>query len=120
MTPSRTVVPRHRRGQSAVETVLLMPVIMMVFMAMYYLFTITFAAQNAHLRAREYALHGDTYLGGRSHGTTGSSAFGFFNYQKAERGITPFRFSGTATDRSIDGTSTSGGVTVTATAVIGG
>ncbi len=106
---------RHRRAQSAVEVILLMPVLMMVFMAMYYLWSITFAAANCHMRAREYALHGDEYLGGRAHGESGSAALQSGDYQKAERGLTSFEFSGSSSDTSIDGVGTSGiGLQVTA------
>jgi len=108
---------RIRRGQSAVEVMLLMPVVMMVFIAMYYLWSVTFAAANCHMRAREYALHGDEYLGGRSQGTTGSSALSGSDYRKAERGLTSFEFSGTSSDTSIDGVGTTG-VNLSVTAVI--
>jgi len=98
-----------------VEVILLMPVVMMVFMAMYYLWSITFAAQNCHMRAREYAFHGDTYLGGRSHGTSGSSALSGSDYQKAERGLQSFSFTGSSDDTSIAGVGTSGrNISVTA------
>lgn len=99
---------RPRRAQSAVEVMLLMPVVMMVFMAMYYLWSITFASANCHMRAREYALHGDTYLGGRAHGESGSSALDGSDYRKAERGLQSFEFSGNSSDRSIPGVGTSG------------
>jgi hypothetical protein len=108
---------RKRRAQSAIETMLLIPVVMMVFIAMYYLWSITFAAANCHMRAREYALHGDTYLQGRSHGTSGSSALSGRDYQKAERGLQSFEFSGTSSDTSIDGVGTTG-VNLSVTAVI--
>ncbi len=108
---------RKRRAQSAVEVMLLMPVIMMVFMAMYYLWSITFAAANCHMRAREYAFHGEEYLGGRAHGESGSSALNGSDYRKAERGITSFEFSGTSSDTSITGVGTSG-VNLEVTAVI--
>jgi hypothetical protein len=108
---------RTRRAQSAVEVMLLMPVIMMVFMAMYYLWSITFASANCHMRAREYALHGDTYLGGRAHGASGSSALDRRDYRKAERGLQSFEFSGTSRDTSIDGVGNSG-VDISVTAVI--
>lgn len=48
---------RGARGQSAVETMFMIPLLLLVFMGMYELFTLTFAAQNAHIRAREYVLH---------------------------------------------------------------
>jgi len=108
---------RRRRAQSAVEIMLLTPIVMMVFMAMYYLWSITFAAQNCHMRAREYALHGDTYLQGRSHGTTGSTVFAGSDYQKARRWPANFSFRGTSTDQSIPGTGVRG-QNLTTTAVI--
>ncbi len=53
---------RHgERGQSAVETMFMVPILLLVFIGMYELFTITFAAQNAHIRAREYVLHAGFY-----------------------------------------------------------
>ncbi len=53
-----------QRGQSAVETMFMIPLLILVFMGMYELFTITFAAQNAHIRAREYVLHNGEYTPG--------------------------------------------------------
>jgi uncharacterized protein HemY len=111
-------MPRpRRRAQSAIEVMMLVPVIMMIMMCMYYLWSITFAAANCNMRAREYALHGDTYLGSRSHGTSGSAALSGGDYRKAERGLRNFRFSGRSSDTSIPGPGTSG-QTVTASAVI--
>jgi hypothetical protein len=107
----------RRRAQSAIEVMMLVPVIMMVLMCMYYLWSVTFAAANCHMRAREYALHGSTYLGSRSHGTSGSSALSGRDYRKAERGLQNFRFSGQSSDTSIPGPGTSG-QSVRATAVI--
>lgn len=57
---------QHARGQSAVETMFMIPIMLLVFMGMYELFTITFAAQNAHIRAREYVLHDGAYVQGRA------------------------------------------------------
>lgn len=109
---------RYRRAQSAVEVMLLVPVVMMVFIAMYYLWSITFAAANCHMRAREYAFHGNTNLGGRAQGTSGDeSALQGGDYKKAERGITSFEFNGTSEDTSIDGVGTSG-VDISVTAII--
>jgi hypothetical protein len=39
----------------------MIPALLLVFMGMYELFTITFGAQNAHIRAREYVLHSGEY-----------------------------------------------------------
>ncbi len=52
----------RQRGQSAVETMFMIPLLLLVFMGMFELFTITFAAQNAHIRAREYVLHNGAYV----------------------------------------------------------
>ena len=106
---------RSRRGQSAVETMMMMPILALVIVALYYLWSIAFASQNVHLRAREYALHGDTYLGGRGNDESGSYPFSGNNYTKATS--TSFEFSGTSSDRSIAGVS-SRGVDIEATAVI--
>ena len=97
----RTHFARARRAQSAVETMLLMPLLVLVIVAMYYLWSIAFASQNAHLRAREYVLHGDAYLGDRGNGETGNSPFNGSNYQRADS--TNFSFSGRSRDRSIPG-----------------
>ena len=107
----------RRRGQSAVETVLLVPVLLMVLVATYQLFSLTFAAENAHLRAREHVLHGTSYLQDRAYRTSGSTVFdaGRQNYRKAEPGS--FRFESSSSDRSIPGVGTTG-EEVTATAVV--
>jgi hypothetical protein len=97
---------RLRRGQSAVETMLFMPLLVLVVVAMYYLWSIAWASQNAHIRAREYALHGDTYLGSRGNGESGSAPFSTDNYKRADS--TSFRFSGRSTDRSMPGVTASG------------
>ncbi len=59
-TATKVRSPRQG-GQSAVETMFMIPLLLLVFMGMYELFTITFAAQNAHIRAREYVLHNGQY-----------------------------------------------------------
>ncbi len=97
-TPARL---RPRRAQSAVETMLLVPLIALVVIALYYLWSIAWASQNAHLRAREYALHGDTYMGSRGNGESGSAPFSGDNYKRADS--TSFRFSGRSEDRSLPG-----------------
>jgi hypothetical protein len=94
----------RRRGQSAVETMLMMPLIALVIVALYYLWSIAWASQNAHMRAREYALHGDAYLGSRGNGETGSAPFSGDNYTRADS--TNFSFSGRSSDRSIPGVAT--------------
>ncbi|MFM7200984.1 MAG: TadE/TadG family type IV pilus assembly protein [Myxococcota bacterium] len=80
---------QKQRGQSAVETMFMIPIMLLVFMGMYELFTITFATQNAHIRAREYLLHDGAYVSGApagEPGTTGDSVFdsGARNYRIAD------------------------------------
>ncbi len=53
---------RSRRGQSAVETMLLATMICTMLIGMLHLFQVTWATQNAHIRAREAVMHGTTYL----------------------------------------------------------
>ena len=52
---------RGRRGQAAVETVFMLPIFMLIFIGMYELFTVTYGAQHAHIRARENLLHHGSY-----------------------------------------------------------
>lgn len=92
---------RSRRAQSAVETMLLMPLLVLVIIAMYYLWSIAWASQNAHLRAREYVLHGDTYLGSHANDESGSYPFSGNNYARAES--TDFSFSASSSDVSLQG-----------------
>jgi hypothetical protein len=83
-----------------------------MIVALYYLWSIAWAAQNAHLRARETVLHGCAYL--KSNCESGSTPFGTNNYNKADS--TSFNFSATSTDESIPGFSESGeSISVTAT-----
>lgn len=105
----------RRLGQSAVETMLLMPLLLLVVVAMYYLWSIAWASQNAHIRAREYAFHGDTYLGSRGNNESGSPPFSGSNYDRADS--TSFRFTGRSRDRSLPGVSTRG-ETIDVTVVI--
>jgi hypothetical protein len=112
---ARPATSRRRLGQSAVETMLLMPVLVLVMVAMYYLWSIAWASQNAHIRAREYALHGDAYLGGRGNNETGSAPFSANNYTRADS--TSFRFTGRSQDRSMPGVGASG-ETIDVTVVI--
>ena len=91
---------------------MVVPVIMMIFIAMYQLFTITFAAQNAHLRAREYALHEGSYLGGRLQDTEGNNVNVVWNstmrnYERADPNAS-LNVSTTSRDQSIVGVSSSG------------
>lgn len=80
---------RRTRGQSAVETMFMIPILLMVFLGMFELFTITFASQNAHIRAREYVLHGGTYTVGapNNESIAHSSVFKNGNYIVAEKDI---------------------------------
>jgi len=80
---------RGLRGQSAVETMFMIPIMLLVFMGMYELFTLTFATQNAHIRAREYVLHDGAYISAApagEPGTGGNSVFdaGAGNYRIAD------------------------------------
>ncbi|MCB9796205.1 MAG: hypothetical protein H6741_26210 [Alphaproteobacteria bacterium] len=62
--PRASVTERRRGAQAAVETMMMAFLVTVVLVAMYHLFTVTWASQNAHLRAREMILHGDAYLSG--------------------------------------------------------
>lgn len=53
---------RARSGQSGVETMLLVTIVVTVLMGMVHLFQVTWAAQNSHIRAREAVLHDTHYL----------------------------------------------------------
>lgn len=69
---------RAEGGQSAVETMFMIPIMLFVFMGMFELFTITFGAQNAHIRAREYVLHDGAYTSSAPSGenaTKGDTVF---------------------------------------------
>lgn len=109
-------LPR-RRGQSAVETLIALPIVILVLVAMVQLWSLTWATQNAHLRAREAVLHGSsTYLrGGRSDGVTAFAPFAGRNYTPAIS--TNFYFRATATDQTLPGVDDRG-TTVRATAVL--
>ncbi len=89
---------RCRRGQSAVETMMVVPIVALTILSLYYLWSVIFASENAHIRAREYALHGDAYLPD-SEGVSGSAPFSGSNYSRADS--TSFRFEATATDESL-------------------
>lgn len=45
------------KGQSSIEVLFMIPVMLLILMGMYQLFCITFASSNAHIRAREFTLH---------------------------------------------------------------
>lgn len=57
---------KNNKGQSAVEVMFMAPIIILFVLGMYELFTITWASQNAHIRARDFALHGE-YMGNVTH-----------------------------------------------------
>lgn len=79
---SKRQARRHVRGQSAVETMFMIPIMLLVFMGMYELFTITFAAQNAHIRAREYVLHDGAYVQSAPQGEPGTGGASVFDAQR--------------------------------------
>lgn len=89
----------RRRGQSAVETMMIVPLVAITIMALCYLWSIIFASENAHIRAREYVLHGQSYLES-SDGVSGSDVFSGNNYQRADS--QSFRFEARGEDRSLD------------------
>lgn len=86
-----------RRGQSAVETMMVVPLVAMTIMALYYLWSIIFASENAHIRAREHVLHGSAYQSGSD--VSGSDPFSGTNYQRADS--RSFHFEAKATDQSL-------------------
>lgn len=102
--------PRRRRGQAAIETMLLAFLVMMVLLGMVQLFTLTWGSQNAHIRAREAVFHGDAYLEGTrassQYTQPGSAPFSTSlagpggNYTVAEDELVPLDFSATAVDQS--------------------
>lgn len=98
----RSVPIGARHGQSAVETMLCVPFVMTLFMAMYYFWSIAFGSQNNHIRSREYVLHEMTYQGDRPGGATGSTVWDGDHYQLAEPGQS-FTKRGSSTDTSIPG-----------------
>ena len=90
-----------RHGQSAVETMLIVPIIAMCIMSLYYLWSITWASENAHLRAREFVLHGDTYLQDRGDDCSGSYPFDGSKGNYARADSTSFSFEAKAEDESL-------------------
>jgi hypothetical protein len=91
----------RRRGQAAVETLMLVPIVVVVIIAMLQLWSVTFGATNAHIRAREGALHGTDYLGGRGSDVSSNAPFSGNNYKKASSRT--FRFSASAEDQTLGG-----------------
>lgn len=90
-----------RRAQSTVEAMLVLPLLVLVIIAMYQLWSIAWASQNAHLRAREQVLHGSTYQSERPGDVSGSGPFEHDNYAKADS--TRFHFTAEATDEALQG-----------------
>lgn len=88
----RSSVTRRRRGQAAVETMVLSFGIMVVLVAMFHLFMVTWASGQAHMRAREALLHGDSYQTGTRR-----------NY--VESGNIPFNTSSSYPRKAVPGTS---------------
>lgn len=78
-----------------------------VLVSMYHLFTVTWASQNAHMRAREAVLHGDAYLTGARTSYVSHSRVPFDssssvqNYRRADPGTT-INFQATAWDTTRD------------------
>ncbi len=117
-----------RRGQAAVETMLLAFMIMMILMSLVHLFTVTWASENAHIRAREGVMHGTDYLTGDradiAYTSVSSAPFDSMtgNYSAICSDytcpITPFRFTATATDSTPD--DFFGSQTISVQAVIAG
>ena len=95
---------RHRRGQAAVETMMLAFMVAVMVVATFHLWKVTWAAENSHIRAREAMFHGNAYMNGpRASGTSGSGLFdeGEQNYNKATPGGS-INFNSSASD-SVDG-----------------
>ena len=88
----------RRRGQSAIETMMVVPLVAVTILALYYLWSVIFASENAHIRARESVLHGSAYLADDG-GVSGSSPFAGNNYKRADD--TDFHFESSARDESL-------------------
>lgn len=74
------------------------PLIAVSILAVYYLWSVIFAAENAHIRSREGVLHGSAYQD--ADGATGSAPFSGNNYKKASS--RSFRFESESEDQSLD------------------
>lgn len=114
----------RRRGQAAVETMMLAFMVMVILVCMVHLFSVTWASENAHMRAREGVLHRTTYLQGKRAGTDfivpGADSpwdSATSNYRVAESGAQPFRFQADAYDTTMDDMIGSQDIWVTATIV---
>jgi hypothetical protein len=107
-----SITKQCRRGQAAVETMLLTFMVMVVLLGVVHMFSLTWGSQNAHIRAREAVFHGTAYQSGRGADSAftqpGSSPFSTSlpgpggNYTVAEDSIVPFNFSATASDQARD------------------
>ena len=105
----RESTTKRRSGQAAVETMLLTFTIMFVLLGLVHLFSVTWAGQNAHIRAREAAFHGDAFLD-VSNGYTEPSTAPFSqslagpggNYTIATGYFEMYEFSAEANDASRD------------------
>ncbi len=83
--------------------------VMLVLAATVHLFSVTWASQNAHIRAREAALHLDSYLGSRQAGSGGLTIYeqapwdtSQQNYVIADPSLCPGQWSGAAHDMARD------------------
>mgnify|MGYP001346462923 CR=1 FL=1 len=121
---------RRRRGQAAVETMLLVFLVMLVLLGLVHFFSLTWGSQNAHLRAREAAFHGDAFLQGTRAGSQftqpGTAPFSTSlagpggNYTVAPSEVLPFVFSAGASDEPRDDMFRQSGQTIRVDAVIMG
>jgi len=94
----------RRRGQAAVETMMLAFMVAVMVVATFHLWKVTWAAENSNIRAREAMFHGTAYMTGPRAGNTSASALfnqGEKNYNKATPGGS-INFSSSASD-SVDG-----------------
>ncbi len=93
--------------------------IVVLIMGTWHLFQVTWATQNANIRAREAVLHGTTYMSGKKMQFSNAESpvwdQSANNYKLASYGET-IDFKATATDRTNDGFFQ--GQDITATAVI--
>jgi hypothetical protein len=103
---------------------LLVAMVCVVLMGMVHLFTVTWASQNAHIRAREAVLHGAAYTAGvradAEYTQPDSSPFDEveLNYATAESTLAPVTFSATASDTSRDDSFGANAIEVKATIVL--
>ena len=102
---------RARSAQAAVEIMLLAFMVTVILVSMFHLFTVTWANQNAHMRAREALLHDTTYLsqvgdGRASFASGGSGLWGGSNYNVATHGYpaarVPIDYRASANDTTPD------------------